>query len=206
MVIEPWQIGVDEVGRGPWAGPVCAAAVVLGEGWAIPGLRDSKALTPAARERLAQGITAHAFGVALGWASVAEIDTHGIWPATVLAMTRAVEALLARFPDDAVRERLLAQPIAVDGNRLPHWPYAARAVVRGDGSVAAIAAASIVAKVARDRWMVALDERYPGYGFARHKGYGTREHAAALARLGVTPEHRRSFRPVAAYVRVGDGR
>jgi ribonuclease HII len=206
LVVEPWQIGVDEVGRGPWAGPVCAAAVVLGEGWAMSGLRDSKALTPAARERLAQGITAYAFGVALGWASVAEIDTHGIWPATVLAMTRAVEALLARFPDNAIRERLLAQPIAVDGDRLPHWRYAARAVVRGDRSVAAIAAASIVAKVARDRWMVALDARYPGYGFAQHKGYGTRDHAAALARLGVTPEHRRSFRPVAAYVSVGDGR
>ncbi len=198
----PWQIGVDEVGRGPWAGPVCAAAVVLGErGCALTGLADSKRLTPHRREALAAAIEAEALAVTLGWATVAEIDTLGIWPATALAMTRAVSALwrvLDAMPE--CQAQIVAQPIVVDGNRLPQWPFRAKAVVRGDATVPAVAAASIVAKVARDRLMVALDAHYPGYGFAQHKGYGTAQHREALRRLGVTPEHRRSFQPVAAFM------
>lgn len=198
----PWQIGVDEVGRGPWAGPVCAAAVVLGErGSAIAGLTDSKRLTARRREALAAAIEAEALAVTRGWATVAEIDTLGIWPATALAMTRAVSALWHALDASPEHKAQVAHyPIAVDGNRLPQWSYRAEAVVRGDATVAAIAAASIVAKVARDRLMVALDVHYPGYGFAQHKGYGTAQHREALRRLGVTPEHRRSFQPVAAFL------
>jgi ribonuclease HII len=200
---DPWQIGVDEVGRGPWAGPVCAAAVVLGEaGSCLKGLADSKRLTPSRRAQLAEAIHAAAAGVALGWATVAEIDAQGIWPATAWAMCRAVDALFAQMAvdDPALAQKVRARPILVDGNRLPDWPYAAQAVVRGDATVAAIAAASIVAKVARDRHMEVLDAQYPGYGFARHKGYGTAEHALALERLGVSAVHRRSFAPVARWL------
>ncbi len=177
--------GVDEAGRGPLAGPVVAAAVVLAPGRPIDGLADSKKLSPARREALARIIREQAAAWALGRAEVKEIDRLNVLQAAMLAMKRAVEAL------DPPPERVL-----VDGNRLPVLAMPAEAIVGGDARVAAISAASILAKVARDREMIALDARYPGYGFARHKGYGTREHLEALKRLGPSPVHRRSFAPV----------
>jgi len=177
--------GVDEAGRGPLAGPVVAAAVVLAPGRPIEGLADSKKLSPSRREALARIIREQAAAWALGRAEVEEIDRLNVLQAAMLAMKRAVEAL------DPRPERVL-----VDGNRLPELAMPAEAIVGGDARVAAISAASILAKVARDREMIALDARYPGYGFARHKGYGTREHLEALKRLGPSPVHRRSFAPV----------
>ena len=176
--------GVDEVGRGPLAGDVVAAAVILGD---LPpaGLTDSKALSPGQRERLAETIRSEAVSWSLGRATVAEIDDLNILQASLLAMRRAVEAL-------SVQPSL----VLVDGNRLPRWSYEARAIVKGDLIEPAISAASIVAKVTRDSEMVSLDEQYPGYGFAAHKGYPTKAHLAALASLGVSPIHRRSFGPV----------
>lgn len=178
--------GVDEVGRGPLAGAVFAAAVILDPGRPIPGLRDSKALSPARREALAAAICERAAAWALGRAEVEEIDRLNILRASLAAMERAVLAL------DPAPDRVL-----VDGDRCPAVPMPAEAVVGGDATVAAISAASIVAKVARDREMVILDTVYPGYGLARHKGYPTREHLDALAVLGPSPIHRRSFGPVA---------
>jgi ribonuclease HII len=177
--------GVDEVGVGPLAGPVVAAAVVLPRRPRLPGLDDSKRLGRAARERLAQEIYAQAIGVAVGEASVAEVDLHNIYHASLLAMRRAVEALDPR-PDH----------VLVDARHIPGIASAQTAIVGGDGCDASIAAASIVAKVHRDALMARLDREYPGYGFARHMGYGTREHLAALRRLGASPAHRRSFAPV----------
>jgi len=177
--------GVDEVGRGPLAGPVVAAAVILDPARPIPGLADSKKLSERRRERLADQIRAQALAWALGRAEVEEIDRVNILQASLLAMQRAVEAL-AVAPHSAL----------VDGNRLPRLACEARAIVGGDASEAAISAASIVAKVARDREMVELDAVHPGYGLARHKGYPTRQHLEALRCLGVTPIHRRSFGPV----------
>jgi ribonuclease HII len=177
--------GVDEVGRGPLAGPVVAAAVILDLKKPIDGLADSKSLSPARRERLAKDIRERAVSWALGRAEVAEIDRLNILQASLLAMRRAVESL-------SVAPRC----VLVDGNRVPLIPYPAQAIIKGDARVAVIGAASILAKVARDGEMQRLDADYPGYGFARHKGYGTKEHLAALARLGVTPLHRRSFAPV----------
>lgn len=177
--------GVDEVGRGPWAGPVVAAAVVLDRGWDADGVDDSKRLTAAARTRLRREIEAHA-EVGTGQASVYEIDRMNILNAALLAMRRAVAAL-ARVPECAL----------VDGNRLPDLPCPATAVTRGDARSLSIAAASIVAKVERDRLMAGLAVDFPGYGWERNAGYGTPEHAAALERLGVSPHHRRSFAPVA---------
>ena len=176
--------GVDEVGRGPLAGDVVAAAVILGD---LPpaGLTDSKALSPGQRERLAETIRSEAVSWSLGRATVAEIDDLNILQASLLAMRRAVEAL-------SVQPSL----VLVDGNRLPRWSYEARAIVKGDLIEPAISAASIVAKVTRDSEMVSLDEQYPGYGFAAHKGDPTKAHLAALASLGVSPIHRRSFGPV----------
>lgn len=181
----PGVAGVDEVGRGPLAGDVVAAAVILDPALPIPGLRDSKKLSPRRREALAQQIRDHSVAWALGRASVAEIDTLNVLQASLLAMRRAVEALDP-------------QPVSVlvDGNRLPVWSYRADAVIGGDDRVACIAAASILAKVQRDAELVELDQRYPGYGFASHKGYPTAQHLQALQRLGVTPAHRRSFAPV----------
>jgi ribonuclease HII len=177
--------GVDEVGRGPLAGDVVAAAVILDPARPVAGLADSKRLSARRREALAVGIRAQALAWCLGRAAVDEIDRLNILEASLLAMCRAVEGLAA-VPDY----------VLVDGNRLPRWPYTGEAVVGGDGLHGEIAAASILAKVTRDAELAALADRYPGYGFERHKGYPTREHLEALARLGPTPVHRRSFGPV----------
>lgn len=177
--------GVDEAGRGPLAGPVVAAAVILDDQQPIHGLNDSKKLTPATRERLFDEIRAKALCLCIAEASVEEIDQINILQATMLAMRRAVEGL-----------RLKPAQVLVDGNRLPVLKVPAEAIVKGDAKVTAIAAASILAKVHRDRLCQQLHERYPVYGFDGHKGYGTAEHLAALAMHGACPEHRRSFAPV----------
>ena len=179
--------GVDEVGRGCLAGDVLAAAVILDPARPITGLADSKVLSAARREALYGDILANASAWAVGRASVAEIDKHNILQATLLAMERAVAAL-APAPGFVV----------VDGNHLPDWQHASEAIVRGDARIPCISAAAIVAKVTRDREMVALDRLYPGYGFARHKGYPTPEHLTALGEHGPCPIHRRSFAPVSA--------
>jgi len=178
--------GVDEVGRGPLAGDVVAAAVILDPARPIPGLADSKQLSESRREILYARILEEALASAVGRASVPEIDSLNILHASLLAMQRAVAAL-SPFPDF----------IYVDGNRCPPWQYASEAVVKGDGRIAAIAAASIVAKVTRDREMLVLDAQYPGYGLASHKGYPSPAHLQALQVLGPSPIHRRSFGPVA---------
>ncbi len=184
-----WPIaGVDEAGRGPWAGPVAAAAVILDPDNIPPGIADSKALDADARERLFPRIMESA-RVGVGIADVERIDRDNILNATMWAMTVAVKALPCRKSD---KPKL----ILVDGNRAPRFACAARTIVKGDARSLSIAAASIIAKVTRDRIMIALGQEFPGYGFERHKGYGTPEHAAALQRLGVTIHHRRSFRPV----------
>ncbi|GLS04118.1 ribonuclease HII [Chitiniphilus shinanonensis] len=180
--------GVDEAGRGPLAGSVFAAAVVLPEGHGIVGLNDSKKLTERRREALFPQIQQRALAWAIAEANCAEIDELNILHATMLAMERAVAALA-----------LVPHKVLIDGNRIPKGlTIPAEAIVEGDAKVESISAASILAKVARDRALHALDIRYPGYGFARHKGYPTAEHLAALARLGPCPEHRRSFGPVRA--------
>ena len=185
--------GVDEAGRGPWAGPVVAAAVIL-DGATLPpnlaqGLDDSKKLSSARREELFAALMPLA-RVGVGQAEVDEIDRLNILQATFLAMNRAVAALPS-VPDFAL----------VDGNRDPKLSCRVRCVIGGDGRSLSIAAASIVAKVTRDRAMAELARRHPGYGWERNAGYGTAEHQAALARLGVTPAHRRSFKPVAALLK-----
>lgn len=177
--------GVDEAGRGPLAGPVVAAAVMLNPRRRINGLRDSKKLTPAAREGLAIEIREYALAWCVAEASVAEIDQINILHATMLAMQRAV-AGLSLPPDD----------VWVDGNRCPNWSWRSRAVIQGDDKVAAIAAASILAKTSRDALMCRLHDDYPAYGFAQHKGYGTAEHLAALKNHGPCLHHRREFAPV----------
>jgi ribonuclease HII len=177
--------GVDEAGRGPLAGPVMAAAVMLDPEQPIVGLRDSKKLSAAARERLADEIRLRAVAWCVAEASVAEIDRLNILQATLLAMQRAVAGL--RTPPDDVW---------VDGNRCPDWAWRSQAVVKGDDKVAAIAAASILAKTVRDQYMCRLHEDFPMYGFARHMGYGTAAHLAALQAHGACPQHRRSFSPV----------
>ncbi len=178
--------GVDEAGRGPLAGPVYAAAVILHRRRPIVGLRDSKKLTAARREELAPLIRARAVAWAVASASVEEIDRLNILQASLLAMRRAVDGL-------SVRPHLAR----VDGNRSPGLSCDVELIVGGDDSDAAIAAASILAKTARDAVMCALDAQYPGYGFAQHKGYGTPEHLAALGRLGPCLVHRTSFAPIA---------
>jgi len=177
--------GVDEAGRGPLAGPVMAAAVMLDPGQPIDGLRDSKKLSAAARERLADEIRLRAVAWCVAEASVAEIDQLNILHATMLAMQRAV-AGLGRAPDE----------VWVDGNRCPSWAWRSQAVVKGDDKVAAIAAASILAKTTRDQFMCRLHADFPAYGFAQHMGYGTAAHLAALQTHGACPQHRRSFGPV----------
>ena len=191
QVALPWDVpglvaGVDEAGRGPLAGPVVAAAVILDDLKPIPGLADSKTLSARQRERLSEAIHARALCFSVALASVEEIDRLNILQATLLAMRRAVMGL-----------RLKPHKVLVDGNRLPTLDIMAEAVVQGDRKVPAISAASILAKVARDRWCLEIDAEYPLYGFAAHKGYGTAQHLAALQRHGATPWHRRSFSPVA---------
>ena len=179
--------GVDEVGRGPLAGPVVAAAVILDDLHPIKGLGDSKAISPRRREALFDEIRARALCCAIASASAEEIDQLNILQATLLAMRRAVEAL-----------RLLPHRVVVDGNRLPALRMPVAAVVKGDALVPAISAASILAKVHRDRLCQALHERHPQYGFDAHKGYPTAEHLAALRQHGACAEHRRSYAPVRA--------
>ena len=182
--------GLDEVGRGAWAGPVCAAAVVLPLNRPdlpdlLAGVRDSKQLSPAQREGLLPLILGAADAVGVGWATPAEVDERGIVPATRQAMARAVKELDGR-----------ADALLVDYVRLPDLDLPQRALPKADVHCLSVAAASIVAKVTRDQLMVALEQDYPGYGFARHKGYGTRQHREALAQLGPSPIHRKSWRPV----------
>ncbi len=177
--------GVDEVGRGPRAGPVVTAAVILDPARPIAGLADSKKLSEKRRDALFDEIREKALAWSLGRAEVHEIDEINILQATMLAMRRAVEGL------DPAPEHAL-----VDGNRCPELPCSCEFVIKGDGSVEAISAASILAKVSRDREMAELDRLYPGYGLAGHKGYPTQAHLAALDELGVSPIHRRSFGPV----------
>ena len=174
--------GVDEAGRGPLAGPVCAAAVMLPRGLVIPGLDDSKKLSERRREALYDEIRAQALGWSIAFASVAEIERLNILGATYLAMNRALEGL-PRAPQLAL----------VDGNRTEGIAFSCRAVVGGDGRCADIAAASILAKVTRDRYMREMGEKFPGYGFEKHKGYGTAAHYAALRELGPCEIHRLSF-------------
>ena len=174
--------GVDEAGRGPLAGPVCAAAVMLPRGLVIEGLNDSKKLTERRREQLYDEIKEKALHWAVAFAGVEEIETLNILGATYVAMNRAIAGL------DVVPELAL-----IDGNRAKGVEYDTRCVVGGDGRCADIAAASIMAKVTRDRLMCELDAQYPGYGFAKHKGYGTKEHYAAIRELGPCPAHRLSF-------------
>jgi ribonuclease HII len=178
--------GVDEAGRGPLAGPVVAAAVILDDLNPIAGLADSKKLTALKRERLYDEIRAKALCCCIAEASVEEIDTLNILQATLLAMRRAVEGL-----------RLKPTKVLVDGNRLPVLDVLAEAIVKGDSKVQAISAASILAKVHRDRWCQSLHLQHPQYGFDGHKGYGTAAHLQALREHGATPWHRKSFAPVA---------
>jgi ribonuclease HII len=177
--------GVDEAGRGPLAGPVCAAAVILNHDAPIAGLADSKKLSQSQRERLAAEIRAHSIAWAVAYADVEEIDRLNILQATLLAMTRAVAALSIR-----------PQQVLVDGLYCPQTGIPSQAIVKGDSKVAAISAASILAKTERDGRMQALHERYPHYGFDRHKGYPTPAHMNALRQYGVLTEHRKTFGPV----------
>ncbi|GAA0365360.1 ribonuclease HII [Bowmanella denitrificans] len=177
--------GVDEVGRGPLVGDVVTAAVILHPDQPIVGLADSKAISEKKRLRLADEIRENALCWCIGRASPAEIDKLNILHATMLAMTRAVQGLAVQ-----------PEHVMVDGNRCPPWQYSSEAVVKGDGLIAAISAASILAKVTRDEEMQQLDALYPAYGFAKHKGYPTALHLQKLAELGPTPLHRISFKPV----------
>lgn len=177
--------GVDEAGRGPLAGPVVAAAVILDPDRPVSGLRDSKQLSPSRRESLYEEITGKALAWAVGRAEAGEIDRINILQATLLAMQRAVDAL-----------QPAAEQALIDGNRCPRLSIPAQAIIKGDSKVAAISAASIIAKVTRDREMVELDLQYPGYGLAQHKGYPSKAHMEALEVLGLTPQHRRSYAPV----------
>lgn len=174
--------GIDEAGRGPLAGPVCAAAVILPPDCDIPGLNDSKKLSEKKREALFPVIQEKALAFGVGWATAEEIDRVNILQATFLAMARAVEALPA--PADYA---------LVDGNRMPPLPIPGETIVKGDATSASIAAASILAKVSRDRLLRRLDEEHPEYGFAKHKGYGTKAHYEAIRKYGLLPEHRRGF-------------
>jgi ribonuclease HII len=178
--------GVDEVGRGPLAGPVVAAAVILDPAKPIAGLADSKKLAANRREMLAAEIRERAYAWSIGRAEVEEIDRINILQASLLAMARAVAGL-----------KYMPRLILVDGNQAPPVVCSVRTIIKGDATVPAISAASILAKVTRDAEMITLDSDYPGYGLARHKGYPTPDHLAALVRLGVTAIHRRSFSPVA---------
>lgn len=178
--------GVDEVGRGPLAGPVVAAAVILDPNHPIEGLKDSKKLSEKKRDFLSELIKSRALAWALGRAEAHEIDEYNILQASLIAMKRAVAALVVQPTE-----------VLVDGNRCPDLPYSCRAIIKGDQKIEAISAASIIAKVARDHEMVMLDDQYPGYGLAQHKGYPTKLHLQALKKLGASEIHRKSFAPVA---------
>ena len=186
--------GVDEVGRGPLVGDVVTAAVILDPMKPIAGLADSKKLSEKKRVMLAEQIKQHALCWAIGRATPEEIDQINILQATMLAMTRAVEAL-----------SIQPQHVLVDGNRCPRWGYSSEAIVKGDGLIAEISAASIIAKVARDEEMAQLDAQYPAYGFAQHKGYPTPLHLSKLAELGPLAQHRMSFKPVQLSLAARDG-
>jgi ribonuclease HII len=177
--------GVDEVGRGPLVGDVVTAAVILNPSHPIEGLKDSKKLSASKREFLSEQIQQYALAWALGRASVQEIDELNILHATMLAMKRAVDAL-GTAPDK----------VLVDGNRCPNWSYPSEAIVKGDSLYPQIAAASIIAKVARDKEMLNLHNQHPEYGFDKHKGYPTAQHMSALLQYGALSSHRRSFKPV----------
>jgi ribonuclease HII len=186
--------GVDEVGRGPLAGDVVTAAVILDPRRPVAGLADSKKLSVTRRNQLAEEIREKALSWYVARASVDEIDQYNILRATLMAMVRAVDGLT-----------LKPEYVAVDGNRLPDWGYAAEAVVRGDDKVPAISAASILAKVCRDAEMCLAERAFPGYGFASHKGYGTRAHREAIALLGPCLIHRKSFEPVKSLLSARQG-
>jgi ribonuclease HII len=177
--------GVDEVGRGPLVGDVVAAAVILPAEHGIIGLQDSKKISAKKRNYLAEQIKNEALAWSIGRASAAEIDSLNILEATMLAMQRAIQNLT-----------MTPEHVLIDGNRCPALPISCEAIVQGDGLIPCISAASIVAKVQRDEEMMILDEKFPEYGFAAHKGYPTARHLAALAEFGVTEHHRRSFKPV----------
>jgi len=181
--------GVDEVGRGPLAGPVVAAAVILNPEKLIEGLNDSKKINQKKREQLSIEIKANALAWSLGRAEVEEIDELNILKASLLAMKRAVELL-----------KIDPKMVVVDGQYTPDIDYEKIAIIKGDNLVPAISAASIIAKVARDDEMIRFDEVYPGYGFSSHKGYPTKQHIESLEKLGITEIHRRSFAPVAKYL------
>ena len=187
--------GVDEAGRGPLAGPVVAAAVILDPNNPIEGLRDSKKLSAKVRERLADEIKKKALAWSIAHATVEEIDELNILEATMLAMKRAIVGL-------SVEPNL----ILVDGNRIPKMNRRINAIVKGDDKVPAISAASILAKTTRDSAMIELDARYPEYGFAKHKGYGTPEHLAALEKYGPLPAHRKTFAPVKKVIEMRKGK
>jgi ribonuclease HII len=186
--------GVDEVGRGPLAGDVVTAAVILDPNKPIEGLDDSKKLSEKKREYLFEIIKENALSWSIARCSVEDIDQINILQASLLAMKKAVDGLA-----------VMPEHVWVDGNKMPKWNYAAETVIKGDSRVPAIAAASILAKVTRDREMVAYEEQYPGYGFAAHKGYPTKMHIEALQCLGVTPIHRRSYAPVKKILALSDG-
>lgn len=186
--------GVDEVGRGPLVGDVVTAAVILDPRHEIVGLADSKKLSEKKRDILAAQIKQYALAWSIGRASPQEIDELNILQATMLAMTRAVQGL-----------SIQPTHVMVDGNRCPNWGYSSEAVVKGDGLIAEISAASIIAKVTRDKEMLILDEQYPEYGFAKHKGYPTAFHMAKLAELGPLPQYRMSFKPVQQSLMMRDG-
>lgn len=184
----PLFAGVDEAGRGPLAGPVLAAAVILNPEQPINGLKDSKLLSEQRRQELSTQIKTHALNYCIAQASAAEIDELNILQATLLAMQRAVEGLAIR-PDE----------VLVDGNRLPLLAIPAQAIVQGDNLIEVISAASILAKVARDEIMIAYHQKYPEFSFHRHKGYGTKLHLAELAQFGRLDIHRQTFKPVKSF-------
>lgn len=191
--MEKYIAGVDEAGRGPLAGPVIAAAVILNPEKIIAGLADSKKLTEAQREFLFAEIYEHALAVSVGRAEVEEIDHINILQASMLAMQRAVEGL-----------KIAPQLALIDGNRSPKLVCASQAIIKGDEKEPAISAASIIAKVTRDREMMLLDQQFPQYGFAQHKGYPTKSHVAALEKFGVSVIHRRSYGPVRRILQISE--